>query len=72
MNIRVQPADRPPLFTSVQPLITPLAASMVRPALVFTLSKIRFELSPVKVNRYSAAWSVGANSVFSPLSKVTP
>src|SRR4051794_30909672 len=45
---------------------------MVMPALLLTLSKIRFELSPVNVNRKIAAWSVGAMSVFSPFSNVTP
>jgi hypothetical protein len=45
---------------------------MVSPDRLSTLSRIRLPCSPVKVNCISAAWSVGAISVLSPLSKVTP
>ena len=53
-------------------LTTPFAWSIVMPAWLLTLSKIRLELSPVNVNRKIAAWSVGAISVLIPFSNVTP
>jgi hypothetical protein len=52
--------------------MVPVAGSMVRPPLLLMLSKIRLSPPCGKVNRNSAAWSVGVISVRMPSSKVTP
>ncbi len=69
--MRVAPLEEP-LRTSDQPVSVPAAWSMLSDELLFTLSKIRFASDPGNVKRNTAAWSVGAISVFRPFSKVTP
>ncbi len=70
--MRVEPAAWSPLMTSVYPVSVPACGSSVSPPELLTLSKMRFDSSPVNVKRNIAAWSVGVISVFRPSSNVTP